>query len=170
MAEIAEAAGVSRQAVYLHFADRAALMIALAQFADERRGLEDEIRKVREAPTALAAIREMVALQPRMNPDIWAVARAFDAIRRNDDAAERAWQDRLAYRLEGCKALVGRIKDEGKLRPGLDASNAADLLWSITSLRVWEDLVLLRGWNARQYQKRITALVLSSLTTFPPDA
>ena len=170
MAEIAEAAAVSRQAVYLHFADRAALMIALAQYADERRGLEDEVHKIREAPTALAAVREMVALQARMNPSIWAVARAFDAIRRNDEAAERAWQDRLAYRLEGCREIVGRIKNEGKLRPCLDASDAADLLWSITSLRVWEDLVLLRGWSARQYQKRITALALASLTSLPPDA
>jgi hypothetical protein len=111
----------------------------------------------------------MVALQARMNPEIWAVARAFDAVRRTDEAAERAWQDRLAHRLEGCRALVERIKEEGRLRPGLDLSDAADLLWSMTSLRAWEDLVLLRGWTARQYQKRITALALASLTNLPQD-
>jgi len=169
MAEIAEAAGVSRQAVYLHFADRAALMIALAQHADESRGLEKELRKIREAPSGLAAIREMIALQARMNQGIWAVARAFDAVRRKDEAAERAWENRLALRLEGCRELVRRIKGEGQLRPGLDLSDAADLLWTITSLRAWEDLVLLRGWSARQYQKRITALVLTSLTSFTSD-
>ena len=34
MAQIAKAARLSRQAVYLHFADRAALMVALARHLD----------------------------------------------------------------------------------------------------------------------------------------
>lgn len=169
MAEIAEETGVSRQAVYLHFADRAALMLALVQHADDERGLEKELRKVREASNAIEALREMVALQARMNPGIWAVARAVDAVRRTDEAAERGWQDRLANRLQGCRALVGRLESEGRLRRGLDRAIAADLLWTITSLRTWEDLVQERGWNAREYQKRITAVLLRALTNAADD-
>ncbi|MEO5924768.1 MAG: helix-turn-helix domain-containing protein [Bryobacteraceae bacterium] len=164
MAEIAKAAKLSRQAVYLHFADRAALLVSLARYVDEKRGIGEEVRKMREASTGLEALRMVVSIQVRMNPGVWAVARAMDAVRRTDEAAERSWQDRLTHRLEGCREIVMRLKKEGSLRAGLDVPAAADLLWTITSLRTWEDLVLDRGWSTQQYEKRVHQLLLSTLT------
>jgi len=149
MADIAKAARISRQAVYLHFTDRAELLVALARHADEKRGLADEVRKIENAPSGVAALSAMTALQARNNPRIWAVARALDAVRRTDEAAERSWQDRLQNRLAGCWRIVAA---------------AADLLWTITSLRTWEDLVLQRGWTAAQYEKRVVALLEAALT------
>lgn len=163
MAEIAKAAKVSRQAVYLHFSDRAELMVSLARHLDETRGIMEEVRKIQAAATAVDALRMMVSVQARMNPGIWAVASAMDAVRRTDPDAERSWQDRLTHRLEGCKAIVGRLRKEGVLRPGLDLPTAADLLWTITSLRMWEDLVLNRGWSPQQYEKRVNELLLAAL-------
>ena len=164
MAEIADAAGVSRQAVYLHFADRADLMLELVRHADARLELDKELGAVWEAPDALSALRETVAAQARLNPKVWAVARALDAVRRTDKAAERGWQDRLQHRLEGARRLVARLQKERKLRAGLDPEPAADLLWTLTSLRVWEDLVLERGWSARQYERHVGSLVVRALT------
>jgi AcrR family transcriptional regulator len=164
MAEIANAAKVSRQAMYLHFADRADLMLALVRHADEKRGMDDEIRKIREAPTGVAAMCAMVSLQARMNPGIWAIARAVDAVRRTDEAAEQGWQDRLKHRLWGCGQIVERMQQEKTLRPGVSPEEARDLLWSITSLRTWEDLVLERGWTGTQYEERIIRLLLAALT------
>ena len=164
MAQIARAARVSRQAVYLHFADRAALMVAVARHLDERLGLPADIQQLIDAPTGAAMLEASVAMQARRNSSVWAVAGALDAVRRTDAAAERAWQDRLRARLEGSRAVVARLRAEGSLRPGLDPSIAADLLWTITSLRMWEDLVLARGWPAEQYQQRITGLLLELLT------
>lgn len=163
MAEIADAARVSRQGVYLHFADRADLLLALVRHADAKRGLEKELQRIEKAPDGASALRETVALQARMNPLVWAVARALDAVRRTDKAAERGWQDRLQHRLEGARKLIGRLQKEGKLRAGLDALTAADLLWSLTSLRVWEDLVLERGWSAQQYEQQITSVLTAAL-------
>jgi AcrR family transcriptional regulator len=164
MAEIAAAARVSRQAVYLHFSDRAVLMLALVRHADVKGGLAEELRKIRDAPDALAALREMVALQARMNPKIWAVARSLEAVRRTDKAAERGWQDRLQHRLEGARQLIARLQQEGRLRPGLDPAAAADLLWSVTSLRTWEDLVLERKWGPRRYEQHVHSLMAGMLT------
>ncbi len=164
MAEIAAAAELSRQAVYLHFADRAELLLALVRHVDEKRGLGRELRKVLEAPSGTAALKEMVALQARMNPRVWAVARALDAVRRSDPEVERSWQDRLANRLQGGREIVARLAREGKLRPGLGEREAADLLWSLTSLRTWEDLVLERGWTPGQYRKHVTEVLLGALT------
>ena len=164
MAQIARAARVSRQAVYLHFADRAALMVAVARHLDERLGLPGHVRELSAAPTGLAMLEGIVSIQVRMNPSVWAVARALDAVRRTDAAAERAWQDRLHSRLEGCRAIVARLKAEGNLRKGLDPSAASDLLWTLTSLRTWEDLVLARGWSPPQYQQHVTRLLREALT------
>jgi AcrR family transcriptional regulator len=164
MAEIASAAKLSRQAVYLHFADRADLLIALVQHVDDKLGLTDDIQRLRSAPTGVAAITDMVAMQARRNPALWAVARALDAVRRTDAAAERSWQDRLDARLQGCRAMIAQLAAEGNLRKGLPAEVATDLLWTFTSLRTWEDLVQQRGWPAEKYQRHMTQLLLEALT------
>jgi len=168
MAQIAKAARVSRQAVYLHFADRAALMLAVARHVDDKLGVPDEIRRMSAAPTAIAMLDTMVSMQARLNPAIWAIARGLDAIRRTDPAVEQAWQDRLNDRLGGCRAIVARLRSEGSLRAGLDSAVAADLLWTLTSLRMWEDLVLERGWSAEQYKQQLIRLLRETLTS--PDA
>ena len=164
MAEIAKAAKLSRQALYLHFQDRADLLMAVVSYVDEQRGLTEHLQKVFDAPTGVAALREAVKVQARLNPSVWPIARALDAVRRTDEAAERAWQDRLARRLDGCRRIVARMRADRTLRKDLSAESAADLLWTMTSLRTWEDLVLSRGWSADNYERLLTATLLAALT------
>ena len=62
--------------------------------------------------------------------------------------------------------LVFHACAESAMRPTI----AADLLWAITSLRTWEDLVLVRGWTAAQDQERLVSTLLRVLTNTPaPD-
>jgi AcrR family transcriptional regulator len=164
MAQIAKAARVSRQAVYLHFADRAALMVAVARHLDERLGLPSDIQQAIDAPSGAAMLEACVSIQERRNSSVWAVARALDTVRRTAAPAERSWEDRSNSRLVGCRVIVARLQAEGSLRRTLDPSVAADLLWTITSLRMWENLVLARGWSPQQYQQQITRLLLETLT------
>jgi AcrR family transcriptional regulator len=58
MEEIGRKAGVSRQAVYLHFADRGDLFVALVQYVDEKRGLADEVERLRNAPQGSQRCRQ----------------------------------------------------------------------------------------------------------------
>jgi AcrR family transcriptional regulator len=164
LGRVAREAGVSRQALYLHFADRAGLFRALVRRADDRRGLPATVRRIEDAPNGKAALREMAAARARMNAGIWPLARAFDSVRRQDAAAEKLWQERLAYRHQVCGAIVAQLAREGALRPGLGADIAADLLWTLSSLRTWEDLVLVRGWSAKQYEQRLGDLLVRVLT------
>jgi len=165
MAQIAKAARLSRQAVYLHFADRADLMVALARHVNESLGLPAEIQRIMNTQTGVGMIEAFVSMQARGNPAVWAVARAIDAVRRTDAAAELAWQSRLKSRLDGCRVIVSRLETEGSLRAGLDPSIAADLLWTMTSLRMWEDLVLEREWSPEQYQGYVTNVLIGALTS-----
>lgn len=164
VAQVAKAARMSRQAVYLHFADRGELFVAMVRYTDQRRGLEAEIQKIRDAPSGVEAMRRMVSLQARTNHEIWAPARTLDAARRTDAAVEKSWQDRLQHRLAGCRDIMRRVEHEGHLLPGVNVETAADLLWTITSLRMWEDLVLQRGWSAARYEEYVFGLLLRSLT------
>jgi AcrR family transcriptional regulator len=163
LSDVAHAAGVSRQALYLHFADRAALLLAVVQYADEHRGLADAIQALQDAPSGVEALEGMVAMQARMNPGIWPLARVLESVRRADVAAERSWQDRMAHRLEGSRAIVVRLAVEGRLRPDITIDVATDLLWTLTSIRTWEDLILQRGWTAEQYEAHVTALLKGRL-------
>jgi AcrR family transcriptional regulator len=49
ISDIARAAGISRQAVYLHLASRAALLAATTLYVDERLGLEQRLARSRAA-------------------------------------------------------------------------------------------------------------------------
>jgi AcrR family transcriptional regulator len=164
---VARAARVSRQALYLHFANRADLFTAVVGHADDRRGLPDAIVRMQEATSGTEAVKLFIETQASLCPSLWPLARLFESVRREDAAAERSWQDRMSHRLEGCRALVARLEHEGALRSGLSREVAAEWLWTLTSIRTWEDLVLIRGWTARQYQERLTDLVLNSLVGPP---
>jgi AcrR family transcriptional regulator len=163
MSAIAKAAGLSRQALYLLFEDRADLFISLVRHVDERRGLAEELANIAKAPTGVDAMMMAVDLQARANPSLKPLVDAVELLRRQDPAMERAWQDRLANRLSGARSIVRRMSAEGTLRPHLDEATAADLLWSITSLRMWDDLVAQRGWTADQYRERVGGLLLKAL-------
>ena len=49
MSYIAKAANVSRQAVYLHFASRAELMIATTRYVDDLKGLKERLQQIQLA-------------------------------------------------------------------------------------------------------------------------
>lgn len=167
LVQIARAAGLSRQSVYLHFRDRADLYLAMVRHVDEARDLAAAIRRIRDAPTGEAALAEAVDAQARMNPGLYPLASAMEAVRRQDDAIERAWQDRLTDRLRATRDIAGRLKADGALRADLDVDIAADLIWSLLSLRMWEDLVVGRGWSDRQYREHLLDTLRRALLSAP---
>lgn len=163
MSAIAKAAGLSRQALYLLFADKTDLFVGLLRYADAKRGLVEELVKIRAAPSGVDALMAVIDLQARLNPEYKSLYDAFEVLRRQDAAAESAWQDRLVHRLEGCKVIVARLAEEGRLRDGLDHAVAADLIWVVTSVATWDDLVVRRGWSAQQYRRHTADLLFSAI-------
>ena len=162
MAEVAAQAGLSRQAVYLHFADRTALLTALLRHVDA--GRSAKVAALAGAPSARAAVAAMVALGAGDNPGLWPVARIFDGLRHGDAAVDAVWQERQGAWLATCRAIAERFQDEGALAPHLSRDGAADLLFTLTSLRLWEELVIGRGWSAERYRRHIAYLAAGALT------
>ena len=165
MSEIARAVGISRQALYLHFPDRASLLLALVAHVDEREDLQAGVAAVQAAPDAVGQIRAWAQMQARRNPRIAPLARALDQARHTDRAASAAWRDRTGNRRRGAAAIITRLRQEGRLHPSWTAGEAATLLWELTSFRVWDDLVNESGLTPGRYTEIVTAAALAALAS-----
>jgi len=161
MSAIAARVGISRQALYLHFPDRAALLLALVEYTDEREALAAGLARVNGAPTGAKALRAFLEMQASRNPKIAPLARALHTARHSDAASDAAWRDRTAERLRGTTALAGRLLDERRLHPSWSIPEAAVLLRELTSFRLWDDLVNDAGVKPNRYVQLIlhTALL-----------
>ena len=163
MSALARAAGISRQALYLHFPDRAQLLLAFVAHIDDQERLQAWITAIREAGDAASQIRAVARMQARRNPSFAAVARALDDTRHTDPAAAAAWADRTANRMAGATRITERLRAEGRLDPTWTIAEAAALLWELTSFRVWDDLVNDGQIAPDRYVEIITAAALSTL-------
>jgi AcrR family transcriptional regulator len=161
---IARAAGVTRQAVYLHFGSRAALLLALVEHVDRSEGLAALVEHVHDAPSGAEALERLVHLNAVYEPRIRAVATAHDAARRVDADLEAVWQDRMRRRRNLCRHVVARLDEDGELGRHLDLSEATDLVWALLGPRVHEDLVAARRWSRRRYETNLLAVLRCALS------
>ncbi|HEV7371545.1 TetR/AcrR family transcriptional regulator [Arenibaculum sp.] len=154
IADIAQAAGVSRQAVYLHFGNRANLLLAAVQHRDRtsptgaiaRAALKDPV------PGALGTyVEAWFAHIPRIQP----VAQMLSAASLTDPEARVAWEDRMALLRRLTTALAGRLAAAGLLAPGWTAERAADWIWHRTHLDGWCHLVADRGWDPADAARQV---------------
>lgn len=163
MGQVAERAGVSRQALYLHFADRTDLFLEVSRLADATERTPAQQRRVDEAPTGREALRETVALQTRLKPRLRGIVTALDVLRRTDPAADAAWKEREHARLSRCEDVVRRLADDGDLASPWDVETAAGCLWAVTSQGVWDYLVAEQGWSGARYRSSLTELLERAL-------
>ena len=163
MSDVARDAGISRQAVYLHFGDRTELLLEVSRQADRDARTPARQRRIDQAATARQALHEAIAVQAEIKPKLRGIATALDTLRRTDDAANAAWQEREQARLDRCRDVVRRLKAEAELAPEYSVEDAAQLLWAVTSQRVWDDLVVDQGWTQARYRARVTKLLDDAL-------
>jgi AcrR family transcriptional regulator len=106
MRDIAEVAGISRQAVYDHFGSRAKLLVATTHYVDEIRGLKERRRRFQAATTRVERLEAYVEFWGNYIPEIYGMARALLAVRETDEAADAAWDDRMGAVRESCHKTI----------------------------------------------------------------
>ena len=158
MRDVAEAAGISRQAVYDHFGSRAQLMVETARYGDEVRRLDERLRRYRAATAGVERLEAFVEFWGNYIPEIYGIARALLAAREIDEGVAAAWDDRMGVVREACRDIIERLHRDGTLAPGWSREEAADLLWTMLSIRNWDSLTLERGWPTSQYVARMQEL------------
>ena len=155
MSDIAKAAGVSRQAVYLHFDSRAELLIAVTTHMDAVLGVQERLKPTRAARSGVDRIRAFIAFWGGYLPEVYTVARALIAMQDSDAAARQAWAGRMASVREGCAAAIAALERDGQLAPGWTLTTATDLFLAMLLVPVWEQLTRDSGWSEADYVERI---------------
>ncbi len=156
--DIAKAAGVSRQAIYLHFGSRTELFIATARYVDQVHRLPEHIERIQQACMAgggVAGMKEIIAFWGNYLPEIYESAKALLALRETDEAAAAAWADRMEGFYQGCLSTIQQVAQEGLLAPLWTVETAVEFFWGLLSIEVWERLVIERGWSHAQYIERM---------------
>ncbi|MDU8929845.1 TetR/AcrR family transcriptional regulator [Alisedimentitalea sp. MJ-SS2] len=167
MSDIAKAAKISRQGLYLHFATRAELLVALTRWMDEVNDVDRRLaasRQARDGETRLAAFVEAWG---NYIPMIHGVGRALMAMSDSDAEAAAAWAERMQAVRHGCAAAVAALKDQGVLRDGLSEERATDLFWTLMSVRNWEQLRQGCGWTQADYVVEMQRLARAALVELP---
>ena len=151
MGDIAKAAGISRQAIYLHFASRAELLEATTKYLDEVLDLDRRLVPSREAKSGVERLALYIEFWGRYVPEIYGVAKALLLVQDTDDAAAAAWKDRMLAMRAGCRAAVDALHSDGDLAPEWTPKRATDALWTMLLVPNWETLTGECGWSTQQY-------------------
>jgi AcrR family transcriptional regulator len=151
---VAKKAGVSRQAIYLHFASKADLLTALHMHifsTDVAPSLERH--PIWTAPTALAALDAAIAVDAEVASKVWRIHEALVVARRHhpevDETLRPREQDRYAEHIR-----LGRwLKKEGNLPQGMRVATFADMLWGLASIGTFVNLVVERDWSVDRFKR-----------------
>lgn len=164
LADIAQASGVSRQLVYVHFENRAGLLLALTRHHDARSGFVGRVAAAR-ALAPVAGLERLLRLWLGYVPEILPVARALEAAATNGDEGGTVWHDRMADLHRAFLAAIERVHQDGRLADGWTVRAAADWTWARCHVSTWQHLVGERGWSPAEYTERTVRSIIAEVVT-----
>ena len=161
--DVAAQAGVSRQAVYLHFGDRTGLVIAVVQQMDETLNLRASIEKIMACESGTKLIETAMKVHAEFSEAIDAVALILEAAQYEDEALGTAWRDRMRFRHGVHRAFAQRLADLGELADEWTVEEAGDLLYAASLVGPWRELTRELGWSSDVYVQRMTSMLSRAL-------
>ena len=163
MQEVARAAGVAYQTVYSQFGNK--LNLALELCASEFPHVGPTVGLLVEAAArddAESWLGMMGTFARRLYEPC---AEILKFMRESGDPNLLARYDEIqAGRFERLEPLGAQLERTGRLRPGLSARQAVELVWTLSAPDVYEHLVLGRAWSPQEFEgwlnSRLASLVL----------
>ncbi len=159
LADVAREAGISRQALYLHFRSRARLLAELVRHVDEVHELESLVQRACAEPDAAEVLQRFIAAWGRYVRHIEGIAYAMHHLAHTDADAAAAWNERMQLFRKLCRRLASGLEAEGRLAEGWNTDTAADLLSSMLSIRTWRELIHDRRWSMARYVEHMNRMV-----------
>jgi AcrR family transcriptional regulator len=158
MDDIAKETGISRQAVYLHFASRTELLVAATRFLDQKLDVDSRLAPSRSARSGIERLALYIDCWGNYIPDIYGVAKALMVAQDSDEAAAAAWKDRMRAMRDGCGAAIKALHRDGDLAAEWTVPTATDALWTMLQVPNWETLTIECRWSAKDYVRRMQTI------------
>lgn len=168
MTAVAERAGVTRRALYMHFATRAELVGALFDYVAEVEGLDPSLRTVWDAPDAATALDRWAEHLARYHPKMLAVDRALQRVWREDPDAARHRARVVSEKLSNCRRVIRRLVEEDRLSREWTPESASDMLFGLVSSDMIEALIADRRWSRQRLAERLALLFRSTFLAPSP--
>jgi AcrR family transcriptional regulator len=163
LSDVAERAGVSRQAVYLHFGERNGLLLALVHHMDETLDLGESLAHVHAASNGADLLERAM----RLNTEFWAavhpIARVLEVAQHDDEALGAAWRDRMELRQGVFARMIQQLADHGELSAEWTIEDASALLYAVAHFDTWRELTHRLNWTDDHYVEAMTRLLCRSL-------
>lgn len=159
LAAVAERAGVSHRALYLHFASRSELLTTLYRHLGETEDLAVSLARVWDGADSVSALDEWAHHIARSYPRILAISRAIERARTADEDAAELWRLTVRNWLSSCRRLADWLAEEDRLADPWTPETAADMLWALMSWDVTERLVVNRRWSRKRYGSHFAAML-----------
>jgi AcrR family transcriptional regulator len=168
MTAVADRAGVTRRAVYMHFPTRGELIGSLFDYVAGVEGLAESVSAVWEAPDAVAALDAWAQHLARYHPRLLAVDRAVQRVWRHDPDAAAHRERVVAAKLANCRRLARWLAQEGRLASAWSTEAAADMLFALISSDLIEALIADRRWSRRRLAEHLSLLLRSTFVAPSP--
>jgi AcrR family transcriptional regulator len=171
MATIAREVGVSVDTIYKAFGGKTGLVRALFERGLQGRGpvsayeRSDAMRERETDPKTI--MREW----GRLTTEVASVATPIRLVMRSaaitDPEMAALLRDSDNERLERMRHHARFLKRRGYLRTGVTVAEAADVLWTCSSIEIYELLVLQRGWSMPRFAAFIADFMIAALLPHP---
>ena len=167
MGEVADAVGISRQALYLHFPNRASMLLAMVQDFDDRNidwPLLEGFRSSSPVDGLDAVVRWWLGYLPALLP----IATALEAAALTGEDGSAAWSDRMGHLRDEFGLHLARVEAAGALAPGWTVATASDWVWARTHPAVWHALAEERDWEPAELVERLMRSILAEVVAVRP--
>jgi AcrR family transcriptional regulator len=168
MAELAAAAGVSRQTLFYAFGSRPGLLVAMVRHRDAQ---TDHVRRLSEIARSdvadASALHAFADVWIDYLPIVYPVAYQLETDAVVDPDIALAWNDRF-FNMglhRGLERILGRMAAAGALPKGADTAWLADLFLSFVAPSAWHLLVTQCRWTPERFRASRHQLMQAVLGT-----
>jgi AcrR family transcriptional regulator len=171
MATIAREVGVSVDTIYKAFGGKAGLVRAIFERGLEGRGpvpayeRSDTMRERETDPKTI--MREWGRLTTEVASVVTPIRLLMRSAAVTDPEMATLLRDSDNERLERMRHHARFLKRRGYLRTGVTVAEATDVLWTCSSVEIYELLVLQRGWSMPRFAAFIADFMIAALLPHP---